>query len=118
MRWRASSPNATADATATLNGPASCAKQNTVIAAPLPPDALPILLPLAKSAVAFGFKCVVVQPFETILARSIRAFCRYRRHQGRCCRVRDGAIKRPPNTKSAASNFIACYCGERCSIAA
>ena len=32
-----------------------CAKQNTVIATPLPPNSLPVVMPLARSAAAAGF---------------------------------------------------------------
>ena len=42
--------------------PSECAKNNTVIATILRPGALPILMPLAESAAAAGFPCVVAQP--------------------------------------------------------
>ena len=48
--------------------PRECAKLNTVVAAPLPPDSVAAALPLARSAVAAGFACVVVQPFDATTA--------------------------------------------------
>ena len=45
-----------------MRSPSECAKNNTVIATILRPGALPILMPLAESAAAAGFPCVVAQP--------------------------------------------------------
>jgi hypothetical protein len=45
-----------------------CAQNGTVVATPLPPHSLPIILTLARSAAAAGFPCIVVQPFVTLSA--------------------------------------------------
>jgi len=47
-----------------MRSPADCAKQNTVIASAVAPDGLATILPLADSAIASGFACIVVQPVE------------------------------------------------------
>ena len=44
--------------------PATCAKRGTVIATLLAPNSLPTILPLARSVVTAGYRCLVVQPFE------------------------------------------------------
>jgi hypothetical protein len=46
--------------------PARCALNNTVVAAPLPPADVQVILPLAASALAAGFPCIVALPFEPV----------------------------------------------------